>query len=142
MFKWIPIGVIALLFPVLLASPAVAHHPFDAVVPKNQLRVIDGDTVHYGKTRVRASNYDTPEKGTLAKCDQERAISAKATARFIELTSPPHVFTLKWGKGKDRYGRGLAQFYSDHKEIGPMLIAEGLAQPYSGGTKPDWCAPR
>jgi micrococcal nuclease len=126
----------------LAATPAFAHHPYDlraANSASTPLRVIDGDTIQYGKRTVRAVGYDTPEKGKLAKCDAERALSAKANARFTELISPPHVFTLKWAKGSDKYGRGLALFYSDHKEIGRLLIAEGLAQPYGGGAKASWC---
>lgn len=103
------------------------------------LRVIDGDTIQYGKRKVRAVGYDTPEKGVLAKCDAERALAAKATARFTELVSPPHVFTLKWAKGSDKYGRGLARFYSDHQDVANVLVAEGLAHPYDGGAKASWC---
>lgn len=133
----------ALALTVAFATPAMAHHPYDLQVannPKMPLRVIDGDTIQYGKRKVRALGYDTPEKGGLAKCDAERDLSARATARLIQLITPPHVFTMKWGKGSDKFGRGLARFYSDHKEIGAILIAEGLARPYDGvSPRGPWC---
>lgn len=123
----------------LCATPVLAHHPYDLKVNSGPGRVIDGDTIIYGRSRVRAVGYDTPEKGGLAKCDSERALADKATARFRELSSAPHVFTLKWAKGKDKYGRSLALFYSDHKEIGQILISEGLAHPYDGARRSSWC---
>jgi endonuclease YncB( thermonuclease family) len=49
-------------------------------------RIIDGDTVvaasgeHY-----RLVGFDTPEKGDLARCDSERQLAARATARLREL---------------------------------------------------------
>jgi micrococcal nuclease len=125
---------------VLLASPALADHPYDVRANnRSGVRVIDGDTIQFNKTKVRAVGYDTPEKGALAKCNQEGELAARATSRFTELVRPPHVFTLKWAKGKDKYGRSLALFYSDHQEIGKILINEGLARPYDGGQRQSWC---
>jgi micrococcal nuclease len=134
-------------FLIALALYLVAHLVYvnaqaaeqRSIIQPGQFRVVDGDTIRIGKHDVRAYGYDTPEKGSLAKCDLEREMAARATARMKELISPPHVFTAKYVKGRDKYGRPLARFYSDHQDVAAILIAEGLAHPYKGGKKQAWC---
>ena len=41
--------------------------------------------------------------------------------------------------GRDQYGRGLARLYVGLTDIGAILISEGLANPYDGGQRGDWC---
>lgn len=101
-------------------------------------QAVDGDTIKRGNLRVRAVGYDTPE--LRGKCQAEKDLALKAKARLSELMTPPNRFSLKWAKGKDEFGRGLATFYSNGKPIGPVLIQEGLAHPYSRATgRQGWC---
>ena len=41
--------------------------------------------------------------------------------------------------GEDRYGRRLVRLGIDGRDVGDGLIAEGLAVPYTGGRRIDWC---
>ena len=40
----------------------------------------------------------------------------------------------------DRYGRRLVRLSLDGRDVGAVLISEGLAVPYRGGRRIDWCA--
>ena len=104
-------------------------------------RVVDGDTlvcsidlgynVFLHKQKVRLAGIDTPESRTRNL--EEKALGKKASARLSELC----VGSFKiqsFGKGK--YGRILAIPYTeDGKDICQMLIKEGHAVEYHGGTK-------
>jgi micrococcal nuclease len=106
---------------------------------------IDGDTIQYGKTKIRLLDIDTGEiiKGPHGyKCDAELQSGLKARDRLFQLISPPNVFTVKYGKGRDLYGRRLAYVYANHKDAGKILMSEGLARPYNprkGDSKPNHC---
>lgn len=104
-------------------------------------RVVDGDTVdvtldlgfsvHLKKQRCRLAGIDTPESRTRNL--EEKALGLKAKERLKELC----VGSFKiqsFGKGK--YGRILAIPYTeDGQDICQMLIEEGHAVEYHGGTK-------
>lgn len=137
MFTYV-VALVLYLVCHFIYSTALAEERRGVIQP-GHFRVVDGDTIRIGKVTVRAYGYDTPEHGSLAKCDLERQMAKRATARVAELVSPPHVFTAKYVKGRDKYGRPLARFYSDHHDIGAILIREELAHPYTGGKKQAWC---
>ena len=104
-------------------------------------KVVDGDTidvtldlgfsVHLKKQRCRLAGIDTPESRTLNL--EEKALGLKAKERLKELC----VGSFKiqsFGTGK--YGRILAIPYTeDGHDICQMLIEEGHAVEYHGGTK-------
>ncbi len=110
------------------------------------LWVIDGDTYQIGRDNVplgepvRARHFDTPEKGDRAKCDAERARAAEATAEARRLL-PRGTAVLLSDLGRDRYGRLLATVtLPDGTDLTTWFIRRGLAHPYEGGRKADWCA--
>jgi endonuclease YncB( thermonuclease family) len=39
----------------------------------------------------------------------------------------------------DRYGRTLASVTVNGRDVGEILIGEGLARPYQGGRRGSWC---
>lgn len=110
--------------------------------------VIDGDTVqisHAGAPEgepVRARHFDTPEKGSRAHCESERNRAGQATALARSLLPRGSRVGLA-DFGRDRYGRLLAKLtLADGRDLAAVMIEAGLAQPYTGGHKPDWCAER
>ena len=132
-----------LIFVIIAGAFATNALAVTAIAPQ-AIRVIDGDTIMLNnKTRVRAIGYDTPE--VRGKCAKEKELAAVATKRLNELLKGPgKVATMKWSKGKDAYGRGLARLYSNHQQVDPILIAEGLARPLAEsairrGATYDWC---
>ena len=57
------------------------------------------------------------------------------------LTSGPvtvHPGDLDSGRLKDRYSRTLATIKVDGRDVGKIMIAEGLARPWTGKRRP-WC---
>jgi micrococcal nuclease len=104
-------------------------------------RVIDGDTldcildlgfdVKLHKQRIRLAGIDTPESRTRNL--EEKALGLKAKDRLIELC----VGSFKvQSLGKGKYGRILGIPYTeDGKSICQILIEEGHAVEYWGGTK-------
>jgi micrococcal nuclease len=137
-------NVILAVVTIALAMPAIAKDQENAKptsLEHTQLRVIDGDTIQYRKTKIRLMGYDTPEvrRGEPGYCEAKADLAKQATAALEDFVAGPHRVTLRWAKGKDKYGRSLAWLYSDGKDIGPQMIAKGLAKPYDGKTKTPWC---
>ncbi len=104
-------------------------------------RVVDGDTiditidlgfnVKLHKQRCRLAGIDTPESRT--KDLAEKVLGKKASARLKELCGKK-LKIKSLGKGK--YGRILAIPYTeDGQDICKILIEEGHAVEYHGGTK-------
>lgn len=102
------------------------------------LIVVDGDTVKspYGVT-YRLLGFDTPETH-FAKCSSERARGLAAKARLSALLAKGEVKVLESGR-RDRYGRTLATLTVNGKDVGEILISEGLARPYTGKKRESWC---
>jgi len=143
------------LLLVLLSTPVSAY----MLLPIDE--VYDGDTIktHVSERKlpaplnrlsIRIKGIDTPElpaksyftTGKLgrADCDKEAklALAAKEFVIFMATGfSKMKVEDFKWGK----YGsRIVADVKIGGVDIASVLIAEGFAVPYDGGTKTkDWC---
>jgi endonuclease YncB( thermonuclease family) len=107
------------------------------------LRVVDGDTVEMacpaaGRFRARLTGYDTPES-FAPRCPAEARAARRATERLRGLVAASRGLEARLG-GWDRYDRRLVRLRLDGRDVGATLIAEGLAVPYRGGARPDWCA--
>src|SRR6185436_11681631 len=134
----------------VLTSFAVA-----APIQPNDIYVLDGDTirVHKQKPDVRLVGFNAPET-RRAKCDAERALGGKATRRvrdlvgggkldfeFVACSCPPGTE----GKQSCNWGRRCGTLKVNDRDIGDVLIAEGLAVPFKCGatrcppTPRPWC---
>jgi len=108
------------------------------------ISVYDGDTVTamvdlgmslQKKCSCRLYGIDTPEK--YGKRAGEKAAAKKALERVEELILGKWV-TLHSVAEPDKYGRLLTDIWIDDVHVNQLLIDEGLALPYDGGTKPTW----
>jgi endonuclease YncB( thermonuclease family) len=103
--------------------------------------VADGDTVTISGDRIRIANIDAPEL-TRAQCDAERRLAIVAKRRMAELlgsgTIRVTVGDPRDGRRRDRYGRTLATISVDGRDVGEIMVAEGLARPWDGKRHP-WC---
>ena len=119
------------------------------------LKVVDGDTVDvdidlgFGvwlkDERVRIMGIDTPESRTRDKVEKKFGLAAKA--RLKELLGPTPILKTQVGKGgedmKGKFGRILGDFivadgyggYENGSLVTEIMIAEGHAVPYTGGSK-------
>ena len=102
------------------------------------LIVVDGDTVKapYGVT-YRLLGFDAPETH-FAKCKAERELGLAAKERLEQLVATTEVKVIESGK-RDKYGRTLATLTANGRDVGDVLIGEGLARPYHGERRKSWC---
>jgi endonuclease YncB( thermonuclease family) len=126
-----------------------------APIEAGDVRVIDGDTirVYQKQPNVRLVGFNAPET-RRAVCDAERELGAKATRRvrdligdgsldfeFVACSCPPGTE----GTPACNYGRRCGTLKANGRDVGAILIAEGLAVPFHCGetrcpkTPRPWC---
>ena len=109
-------------------------------------RVVDGDTVDINldlgfdvrlvKQRVRLFGLNTPESRTRDLEEKQYGLAAKA--RLKELLENAKTLSLRTRidkKARGKYGRILGTLFADEVNINRLLIDEGHAIEYFGGTK-------
>jgi micrococcal nuclease len=106
-------------------------------VPAAEVRVIDGDTLRYGRERIRILGIDAPETEGRARCNAERRLAAQATMTLTEIIMGERLEIER--HGKDRFGRTLAYIRVSGADVGEMLIRAHVAVRWGDG-RPDWCA--
>ena len=122
-------------------SPDAAMARTDAP-PCAVVRVVDGDTVDLtclgtGRFRARLMGFDTPETHRPG-CAEEALLGQAATGRLRALVADARSIEADLGRW-DRYNRRLVRLSVNGRDVGARLIAEGLALPYEGGRRIDWC---
>jgi endonuclease YncB( thermonuclease family) len=99
--------------------------------------VVDGDTIWLNGVNLRLESFDTPEPYTdICGGAAEVALAKRASARLLELLAS-HQWTVETG-GADRYGRVLATIRIAGRDVGDILIEEGLARRWPNGNE-FWC---
>ena len=103
-------------------------------------RAIDGDTIVIDGETIRVANIDTPEI-RHAQCDAELRLGQVAKRRVAELIGAGTITIIRGDNGRmtDKYGRSLGRVLVDGRDVGEMLVAEGLARRWDGRRHP-WCA--
>lgn len=102
--------------------------------------IIDGDTLRLSDgTRMRLVGFNTPEKGDRAECAREAELSARASARLKQLVAGSRTGITKVacacppgteGTDECNYGRSCGSLTANGRDVGEILIAEGLAVPF------------
>ncbi len=102
--------------------------------------VYDGDTVELfcgtAKSTARLVGFDTPETKD-PRCPAEAALGKRATERLRGLLRLGDVQVFQ--RGFDKYGRDLVTVTVNGRDVGPVLVAEGLAHAYHSGRRSGWC---
>ena len=130
-----------------LAAWAAGHagENLPGPVAASLIRVVDGDTLEVkvriwlGQelvTSVRIRGIDAPE--LHGRCRRETILAAAATDRLADLTGETLTLTAV---GEDKYfGRVVADVTNQAgDDLGRLMLASGLARPYDGGQRGDWC---
>ncbi len=103
-----------------------------------EIRVWDGDSIRLGTTRqaeaLRIFNIDAPE--IEGQCAYESDLALQSKKRLAELLQGRGVEILR--QGTDRYGRTLAAIRVEARDVGDILVSEGLARTWTGRREP-WC---
>ena len=109
-------------------------------------RVIDGDTVDaevdlgfdtFIKDRIRLMGLDTPESRTSNKKEKALGLAAKAYLKELLRENKGDVILRTSKEGKGKFGRilGTLLIYDGMTSVNQMLIDEGHARDYFGGSK-------
>lgn len=137
---------LSMLASLLAVSGALAAEEVAGPVQADVVRVIDGDTIEISAqvwlglrltSHVRIRGIDTPE--LRGECASEKAMAAQARDRLTRLAgasiSIAHIADDKYA------GRVIADAAAaDGTDLRDATLASGLARPYDGGTRGDWCA--
>ncbi|WP_338152109.1 thermonuclease family protein [Sulfitobacter noctilucae] len=94
------------------------------------LRVIDGDTVDVGGTRVRLHGIDAPERDQpcTTLTGQNWGCGDWVTRQVTDLYQGAQ--TRCDALDKDRHGRVVARCFIQNRDIGREIVAQGLAYAY------------
>ncbi len=141
-----------ILFLILaLVAPAKAEN-LDTMYVYKAIRIIDGDTIALNVENekpliqklglsVRIRGIDTPERGSKAKCEKERALAEKATKLVNEIVGAMGqnellLSNVKW----DKFGGRINAFVKvNGVDIGKALLVRELAVENNGEKKTKWC---
>jgi len=113
------------------------------------VKVVDGDTVDVdidlgfgvwlNDERVRIMGIDTPESRTSDAVEKKFGLAAKK--RLKELLGPTAILKTQVSKSgedlKGKFGRILGDFVVGDRTVTEILIEEGHAVAYFGGSKED-----
>ena len=132
---------------ILIAIVCAFITPSANAVPAVVKYVVDGDTFSAGvklqddtmvSVRVRLRNVDTPE--LHGECVDEIVAANVAKNRLAELLPVDSVVELENIKDDKYLGRIDANVRDSRgRDIGRVLIREGLGRAYSGGKRKTWC---
>lgn len=94
---------------------------------------VDGDTLRCGRERIRLVGIDAPEM--RGRCQSETMRANRARDRLAELIAGGfHIQRT----GTDRYRRTLARVTVNGRDVGAVMVQEGLARRWDGKRHP-WC---
>lgn len=125
-----------LVAAMLLPTPAAAEcfsWPVESVYDGDTLRA----TVDGRSTPIRILNIDTAEMPPRHECEFERRLAYAARDRLRELIGAAGTVSI-CPEGVDKYRRTLARVLVDGRDVGDVLVSEGLAEPWRG-RQADWC---
>ena len=98
-------------------------------VRSQELRVIDGDTIHLNDEKIRFTGIDTPElKQTCIKEGVINSCGLTAKEVLIKKISNNKVECIS--EGKDRYKRTLAECFVNDESLSGYLVRSGYAFAY------------
>lgn len=122
-----PGGAVAAIL--VLAAVALLANWLDAPPPAvgGLARVSDGDSFHLGDARVRLLGLDAPELAQQCQASDQKKwpCGRRARDRMASLLNSGPVACQP--QGHDRYGRLLAHCQIDGRDLGAIMVSEGLA---------------
>jgi|TARA_B110001452_G_scaffold162702_1_gene135445 endonuclease YncB( thermonuclease family) len=98
-------------------------------IKSQDLKVVDGDTIHLNGEKIRFTGIDTPElKQTCIKQGTKEYCGVTAKKILIDKISNNTVECIS--EGKDRYKRILAECFIDNESLSRFLVRSGYAFAY------------
>ncbi len=114
----------------LLLAVGVLVSPASAETLSGQARVVDGDTIWIGNTKIRLHGIDAPETKQECKgADGTTWMAGQEATEFLKyMTDGKEVSCSE--HGKDRYGRVIGSCEVEGKDINREMVVSGLARAY------------
>lgn len=101
--------------------------------------LVDGDTLWLAGENIRLQDFDTPEpQSQICGGAAEVALAHRASARLLELLNGNEWRIERFGYDRTRSKRRLATIKVDGRDVGDILIEEGLARRWPDGAE-FWC---
>ena len=98
-------------------------------VKSNELKIIDGDTIHLNGEKIRFSGIDTPEiKQTCTKNNEIIKCGILARELLIKIIANNKINCIR--EGKDQYKRTLAECFVNDLSLSSYLVKNGYAFAY------------
>ena len=98
-------------------------------IKSQELKVVDGDTIHINGEKIRFTGIDTPElKQTCIKEGIENKCGVTAKQILINKIGNNTVKCIS--QGKDRYKRTLAECFVNNESLSSYLVRSGYAFAY------------
>ena len=98
-------------------------------VKSDEIKIIDGDTIHLNNEKIRFTGIDTPElKQTCNKNNEIIYCGIQARQLLINKIGKNKVNCVK--EGKDQYKRTLAECFVNDLSLSRFLVREGYAFAY------------
>ena len=107
--------------------------PF-SLIAQDDLRIIDGDTIHLNGDKIRFSGIDTPEINQKCKKD-EIDIPCGEIAKELLIKKIGNTVPICILEDKDQYGRILGECYIGEESLSSYLVREGFAFAYTRYSK-------
>ncbi len=132
---------VSFAIPLLSACAPVSDlRPSDVGV-----RVIDGDSLKINGENIRLVGFNAPEI-RLSRCEYEKELGLAAKAKLQSIILQSKRVRLDFERKKDgsfkrdKYGRLLAVFYADGRDVADIMTNARLAEYYDGtGRRRNWC---
>ena len=98
-------------------------------VESNEVKIIDGDTIHLNGEKIRFTGIDTPElKQTCTKNNEVIYCGIEARKLLIKKIGKNKVQCVR--EGKDQYKRTLAECFVNKVSLSSFLVRNGYAFAY------------
>ena len=120
-----------LIFKILIFFYLIifCFNAFSLEIIKGKAKVIDGDTIHIGKNKIRLHGIDAPEINQNCFVDNKKWLCGKQSANaLINLINLKKVECHSIDK--DKYNRDIANCYVNNININKYMVKNGCAISY------------
>ena len=98
-------------------------------IKSQEIKIVDGDTIHLNGEKIRFSGIDTPElKQTCFKDDVKNLCGIKAKQILVNKIGNNTVECIS--EGRDQYKRILAECFVNNESLSSYLVRSGYAFAY------------